>query len=53
MGILLPLVLDGLSGRTWQGKEQLVELLPALVLSSKQYFVDKASTLQDIAKVSN
>ncbi|KAK3816198.1 MAG: proteasome stabiliser-domain-containing protein [Benniella sp.] len=51
MGILLPLVLDGLSGRTWQGKEQLVELLPALVLSSKQYFVDKASTLQDIAKV--
>ncbi|KAF9363389.1 hypothetical protein BGX34_004264 [Mortierella sp. NVP85] len=51
MGILLPLVLDGLSGRTWQGKEQLVELLPALVLSSKQYFVDKASALQDIAKV--
>ncbi|KAF9926921.1 proteasome component M29, partial [Modicella reniformis] len=51
MDVLLPLVLDGLSGRTWQGKEQLVELLPALALSSKQYFIDKSSKMEDITKV--
>ncbi|KAG0238428.1 hypothetical protein BGX31_003302 [Mortierella sp. GBA43] len=51
MDVLLPLVVDGLSGRTWQGKEHLVELLPALAVSSKLYFVDKTAKLQDITKV--
>ncbi|KAG0293348.1 hypothetical protein BGZ98_002211, partial [Dissophora globulifera] len=51
MGTLLPLILDGLSGRTWQGKESIVELLPAAALSSKDYFADKPEKLQEIAKI--
>ncbi|KAG0346477.1 proteasome component M29 [Podila humilis] len=39
MDTLLPLVLEGLSGRTWDGKEQVVEALPALAISAKKgYF---------------
>ncbi|KAG0093814.1 hypothetical protein BGZ92_001559 [Podila epicladia] len=48
---LLPLVLDGLSGRTWEGKEQVVELLPALSISSKTYLSAHQAKLPDIAKV--
>jgi proteasome component ECM29 len=51
MDTILPLVLDGLSGRTWDGKEHVVNLLPSVALSSKVYFSDKASKLQEIAKV--
>ncbi|KAF8941099.1 hypothetical protein BGZ58_002205 [Dissophora ornata] len=51
MDTLLPLILDGLSGRTWQGKEHIVELLPAITVSSKEYFVDKPEKLQEIAKI--
>ncbi|KAF9962710.1 hypothetical protein BGZ70_007955 [Mortierella alpina] len=50
-GDLLTLVLDGLSGRTWQGKEHVVELLPALALSSKDFLEDKPSKQQELAKV--
>lgn len=52
MDTVLPLVLDGLSGRTWDGKEHVVNLLPSLALSSKAYFNDKSPKLQEIAKVS-
>lgn len=52
MDTVLPLVLDGLSGRTWDGKEHVVNLLPSVALSSKAYFNDKAPKLQEIAKVS-
>ena len=48
---LLTLVVDGLSGRTWQGKEQVVELLPALALSSKDFLADKPAKQQELAKV--
>ncbi|KAG0202738.1 hypothetical protein BGX28_004843 [Mortierella sp. GBA30] len=48
---LLALVVDGLSGRTWQGKEHVVDLLPALALSLKPYLDGKPSRLQDLAKV--
>ncbi|KAG0050379.1 hypothetical protein BGZ83_004844 [Gryganskiella cystojenkinii] len=48
---LLPLIIDGLSGRTWQGKEHVVELLAAITASSKDYFVGKNDKLQEIAKV--
>ncbi|KAF9155982.1 hypothetical protein BG015_007778 [Linnemannia schmuckeri] len=51
MDTVLPLVLDGLTGRTWDGKEHVVNLLPSMALSSKAYFNDKASKLQEIAKV--
>ncbi|KAF9401765.1 hypothetical protein BGX21_000669 [Mortierella sp. AD011] len=51
MDVLLPLVLDGLSGRTWQGKEHIVELLPVITISSKLYFVGKQEKLQEIAKI--
>ncbi|KAG0080886.1 hypothetical protein BGZ90_010926 [Linnemannia elongata] len=51
MDTVLPLVLDGLSGRTWDGKEHVVNLLPSLALSSKAYFNDKSPKLQEIAKV--
>ncbi|KAF9191921.1 hypothetical protein BGZ51_006479 [Haplosporangium sp. Z 767] len=51
MDVLLPLILDGLSGRTWQGKESVVELLPAVAISSKTYFDDKQAKLLEIAKV--
>ncbi|KAG0371099.1 hypothetical protein BGZ54_000043 [Gamsiella multidivaricata] len=51
MPTLYPLVVDGLGGRTWQGKEHIVELLPAVALASKQYFEDKPEKLQEIAKV--
>ncbi|KAF9547279.1 hypothetical protein EC957_008628 [Mortierella hygrophila] len=51
MDTVLPLVLDGLSGRTWDGKEHVVNLLPSVALSSKAYFDDKAPKLQEIAKV--
>lgn len=51
MDTILPLVLDGLSGRTWDGKEHVVNLLPSVALSSKAYFSDKAPKLQEIAKV--
>ncbi|KAF9912670.1 hypothetical protein EC991_009406 [Linnemannia zychae] len=51
MDTILPLVMDGLSGRTWDGKEHVVSLLSSVALSSKVYFVDKASKLQEIAKV--
>ncbi|KAF9277423.1 hypothetical protein BGZ68_009310 [Mortierella alpina] len=50
-GDLLTLVVDGLSGRTWQGKEQVVELLPALALSSKEFLDDKPFRQQELAKV--
>lgn len=52
MDTVLPLVLDGLSGRTWDGKEHVVNLLPSVALSSKDYFNDKVPKLQEIAKVS-
>ncbi|KAF9098763.1 hypothetical protein BGX23_005338 [Mortierella sp. AD031] len=51
MGTVLPLVLDGLSGRTWDGKEHVVNLLPSVALSSKTYFDDKVPKLQEIAKI--
>lgn len=51
METLLPLVLDGLSGRTWEGKEQVVELLPALSISSKTYLSAHQAKLSEIAKV--
>ncbi|KAG0278438.1 hypothetical protein BGZ95_004007 [Linnemannia exigua] len=51
MDTILPLVLDGLSGRTWDGKEHVVNLLPSVTLSSKVYFSDKALKLQEIAKI--
>ncbi|KAF9128817.1 hypothetical protein BGW39_004708 [Mortierella sp. 14UC] len=51
MDAILLLVLDGLSGRTWDGKEHVVNLLSSVALSSKAYFVDKPSKLQEIAKV--
>ncbi|KFH67585.1 hypothetical protein MVEG_06317 [Podila verticillata NRRL 6337] len=51
METLLPLVLDGLSGRTWEGKEQVVELLPALSISSKTYLSAHQVKLPEIAKV--
>ncbi|KAF9934512.1 hypothetical protein FBU30_001653 [Linnemannia zychae] len=51
MDVILPLVLDGLSGRTWDGKEHVVNLLPSVALSSKPYFAEKLSKLQEIAKV--
>ncbi|KAI1309120.1 hypothetical protein EDD11_004131 [Mortierella claussenii] len=51
MDTLLPLILDGLSGRTWAGKEHIVELLPAVAVSAKPYFADKSAKLQEIAKV--
>ncbi|KAF9207217.1 hypothetical protein BGZ49_000941 [Haplosporangium sp. Z 27] len=51
MDVLLPLILDGLSGRTWQGKEHIVELLPVIAISSKAYFEGKREKLQEIAKI--
>lgn len=51
METLLPLVLEGLSGRTWEGKEQVVELLPALSISSKTYLSAHQAKLPEIAKV--
>ncbi|KAF9918544.1 hypothetical protein BX616_007987 [Lobosporangium transversale] len=51
MDLLLPLVLDGLSGRTWEGKEHIAELLPAIAISAKEFFVMNPTKLQDIAKV--
>jgi proteasome component ECM29 len=48
---LLPLIIDGLSGRTWQGKEHVVELLAAVTTSSKDYFSGKKEKQQEIAKV--
>ncbi|KAF9434869.1 hypothetical protein BGZ76_007269 [Entomortierella beljakovae] len=51
MDTLLPLVLDSLSGRTWEGKEFIVELLPAISISSKAYLSDKQDKLQEIAKI--
>jgi len=48
---LLPLIIDGLSGRTWQGKEHVVELLAAVTANSKDYFAGKKDKLQEIAKV--
>ncbi|KAF9344905.1 hypothetical protein BGX26_003767 [Mortierella sp. AD094] len=51
MDVLLPLILDGLSGRTWQGKEHIVELLPVIAISSKLYFVGKQEKLQEVAKI--
>ncbi|GJJ74422.1 proteasome component ECM29 [Entomortierella parvispora] len=48
---LLPLIIDGLSGRTWQGKEHVVELLAAVTANSKDYFTGKKDKLQEIAKV--
>jgi len=51
MDTILPLILDGLSGRTWDGKEHVVNLLPSAAISSKAYFDDKIPKLQEIAKV--
>ncbi|KAF9112407.1 hypothetical protein BGX27_003449 [Mortierella sp. AM989] len=51
MDVLLPLILDGLSGRTWQGKENIVELLPVIAISSKAYFSNRQEKLQEIVKI--
>ncbi|KAG0232498.1 hypothetical protein BGW42_008118 [Actinomortierella wolfii] len=50
---LLPLILDSLAGRTWQGKEAVVQLLSAVPISAKAYFEDpdNQKQLKDIATV--
>ncbi|KAF9430239.1 hypothetical protein BGZ94_007776 [Podila epigama] len=51
METLLPIVLDCLSGRTWEGKESVVELLPALAISSRSFFDGQQDKLKEIAKI--
>ena len=50
---VLPLLLDGLSGRTWAGKEALVEALATASVSCREYFEsnENRAQLDTIAKV--
>ncbi|CAI2172736.1 418_t:CDS:10 [Funneliformis geosporum] len=50
---VLPLLLDGLSGRTWAGKEALVEALAAASVSCREYFEsdENRAQLDTLSKV--
>jgi hypothetical protein len=43
---VLPLLLDGLSGRTWAGKEALVEALTTASVSCREYFENSENRAQ-------
>ncbi|CAG8680578.1 13176_t:CDS:10, partial [Dentiscutata heterogama] len=46
MAQVIPLLMDGLSGRTWVGKEALVEALVTASISCKEYFADSNTRAQ-------
>ncbi|CAG8483679.1 8071_t:CDS:10 [Racocetra fulgida] len=50
---VIPLLMNGLSGRTWVGKEALVEALVTASISCKEYFDDDNTRVQlnDISKI--
>ncbi|CAG8524233.1 10813_t:CDS:10, partial [Cetraspora pellucida] len=50
---VIPLLMNGLSGRTWVGKEALVEALVTASISCKEYFNDDNTRVQlnDISKI--
>ncbi|CAG8697561.1 1945_t:CDS:2 [Gigaspora rosea] len=53
MAQVIPLLMNGLSGRTWVGKEALVEALVTASISCKEYFADSntLAQLDDISKI--
>ncbi|CAG8534937.1 9628_t:CDS:10 [Funneliformis mosseae] len=53
MDKVLPLLLDGLSGRTWAGKEALVDALAAASVSCRKYFEsdENRAQLDTLSKV--
>jgi proteasome component ECM29 len=53
MDTALPLLIDSLGGRTWEGKEGVLEALVVVAVEGKDYFKDanKAVKLPDVTKV--
>jgi proteasome component ECM29 len=43
---VIPLLLDGLSGRTWAGKEALIETLTTASVSCRKYFENNENRAQ-------
>lgn len=48
---LLPLIVDSLSGRTWDGKESILEALSTLAVEGKAYFETNAADKKQIEDV--
>ncbi|KAJ3286443.1 hypothetical protein HDU79_006472 [Rhizoclosmatium sp. JEL0117] len=51
MDTILPMLIEALGGRTWEGKESVLEALVTVSIEGKAYFETHASELENISKV--
>ncbi|KAJ3137196.1 hypothetical protein HK100_000877 [Physocladia obscura] len=51
MSEILPLLIDALSGRTWDGKESVLEALVTVSIEGKDYFKTHSGQLEQVSKI--